>query len=110
MKDESKIKESVKDQAIVILRDEITNRKVVGVLLKYEVKYENLCSFVSYSAYMGKSAEMLKLLVSKNLLHIQSLAHKLNPVGNIWSSELVALSKCVKTKMAFINTRKRKQH
>ncbi|KAJ8880721.1 hypothetical protein PR048_017191 [Dryococelus australis] len=35
----------------------------------------------------------------------------LNLVGNIWSIELVALNEClVKTKIVFINTRKRKHH
>ncbi|KAJ8868142.1 hypothetical protein PR048_031951 [Dryococelus australis] len=135
MEEESKIKEAVKDQAIVILCDETTNRKgecvfvvlfrillasgehkmlvagtkvlnnadstecsraVVDSLLKYEVKCENVCSFVSDSAkYMGKCAEMLKL----------------NLLGNIWSSELVALNECVvQTKVVFINTQKRKHH
>ncbi|KAJ8868037.1 hypothetical protein PR048_031846 [Dryococelus australis] len=57
------------------------SRAVVDILLKYEVKYENVCSFDSDSAtYMGKCAKMLKVLVSENLLHIQCWAHKLNLV------------------------------
>ncbi|KAJ8893392.1 hypothetical protein PR048_005983 [Dryococelus australis] len=73
------------------------SRAVVDILLKCEC----VCSFISDSAkYMGKCAEMLKVLVSENLLHIKCWAHKLNLVGNIWSSELVALNEClVKTKM-----------
>ncbi|KAJ8867141.1 hypothetical protein PR048_033005 [Dryococelus australis] len=98
MEEESKIKEAVKDQAIVMLCDETTNHKgecvfvvlfriilasdehkmlvagakvlnnansteysrtVVDILLKYGVKYEKVCSFISDSAkYMGKSVEM----------------------------------------------------
>ncbi|XP_063234984.1 uncharacterized protein LOC134537934 [Bacillus rossius redtenbacheri] len=151
MEEEEKVKLAVKDQQVVVLCDETTNRRgecvfvvlfkvllasgdskllvagvkvlsnanstecsraVVETLIKYNVKYENVCAFVSDSAkYMNKCAELLKVLVGENMLYIQCWAHKLNLVGNVWSTELTTLNECVvKAKMAFLNTRKRKHH
>ncbi|KAJ8883492.1 hypothetical protein PR048_015336 [Dryococelus australis] len=128
MEEESKIKDAVKDWVLLrillasgehkmlVAGTKVLNNAnstqwsnaVVDILLKYEVKYENVCAFVSDCQIHAKYAELLKVLLSENLLRIQCWAQKLNLVGNIWSSELAVNECVVKTKMVFNNTWKRK--
>ncbi|XP_063227740.1 uncharacterized protein LOC134533894 [Bacillus rossius redtenbacheri] len=88
------------------------SRAIVDILVKFDVKYDNVISFTCDSAkYMTKCADLLRVLVSDKLLHIQCWAHKLCLVGNIWVAQLSELNECVmKTKMFFLNSRKRKHH
>ncbi|KAJ8885488.1 hypothetical protein PR048_011686 [Dryococelus australis] len=99
--EELRLKAVVKDQRVLILCDETTDRKgqcVFVVLIKVlgcrddslDIQYGNIVSVTSDSVrYMDKCTSAVRILVPEELLQTQCWAHKLNLVGNVWANTLL---------------------
>lgn len=88
-------------------------RAVVDVVQKFAIEFRNIIAICSDSArYMTSCVNnSLRILFSRDMVHIQCWAHKLNLVAGLWSITLPELNTCVtNTKSVFTNTRKRKHH
>lgn len=86
-------------------------RAIVDVIQKFSIDFKNIIAICTDSArYMTSCVNnSLKILFSRDMVHIQCWAHKLNLVAGLWSIVLTELNTCVaNTKSVFTNTRKRK--
>lgn len=84
---------------------------ILDTLNSYEIERERVVAVVTDSArYMTKCVTTLQGLIEE-LSHVQCWAHKVNLIGCVFENELDELNmSIVKTKNAFLNTRKRKSN